>query len=173
MLWELVFSDDEVTVILRVDIEPSEPGFRNTLAIPSSGTAFDGACAGGGGSVDSDVVSDAWAWEADADREVPWLRVGMTGPSAGVARSVDGSVASDAWEDDTDCEVPWVEGIPVATIGAYAGAAARSVDGDVVSDGWEDDGDCEIPSLEVILVAIIGACAGLTGSVGSDIVSDG
>ena len=142
-MWELGFAGDEVTVTLRVDKEPSKSSFRKTLDVSSSGAAFNGTCAGGGRSVDSDMVCDTL--EADADGEFPSLRVDATGPCAGVASSVDGSVAGDAWEGDAGCEVPWLEGIPVATIGAYAGAAAGSVDGDVVNDGWEDDGGCEIP----------------------------
>lgn len=131
-----------MTVTLRVDIEPSKSRFSDTSGFPSSGAAFDGACASGGESFDSDVVSDAWATEAD--HGLPWFRVDTTGQCAGVASSVDGSMAGNGWEVDADCEVPWLEGIPVATIGAHACAATGSVDGGVVSDGWEDDWDCEI-----------------------------
>jgi len=120
-------------------MKPSKSCFLDTLNVSSSGAAFDGTCAGGGRSVDSDVVSGAW--EAGADREVPSLRVDTPGPRAGVASSVDSSVPGDAWEGDA--EVPWLKGIPI--IGAHAGAAAGSVDGGVVNEGWEDDGGCEIP----------------------------
>ena len=130
-------------VTLIVDIAPSKSDFRDRLGVPSGGAAFDGACAGRGGSLDNDVVSDAW--EADADHEVPWFRVDTTGRCIGVASSVNGSVAGNAWERDADCEVPWLEGIPVATIGAHSCAVTGSVDGGAVSDVWEDDGACEIP----------------------------
>jgi hypothetical protein len=83
-----------------VDIAPSESGFRNRLGVLSTGAASDWACAGGGESFDSDV------WEADLDHEVPWFMVDTTGQRAGVASSVDGSVASNAWEGDADCGVP-------------------------------------------------------------------
>ena len=144
MVRKLVFSGNEVTVTLRVDIELSKSGFCNifTLSVTSSGAAFDGTFAGGSRSVGSDVVSGAW--EAD---EVPSFRVDTTGPWAGLATSVDSdsNVATDVWEGDADCGVSWLEEIAVSTSGAYGGDATVSVDGGVVSDGWESDGGCEFP----------------------------